>query len=506
MEFLIHTDLLVDSILTSSAIGKKIIELSKRKELKLWTFPGNLITLREELIGKKITIDSRVQSWLDALVVLPITGNEIKATFTSDHEKSDCELVARIVKSFNLKGVLTLNPEFFTKQKINAWRPEMLPEILLPSCEPETVPLVYPPASYHEIWSDLEEGFARVIRNGNFILGDEVKELEEKIAAYCQTRYAVGVSSGTDALLVALLAEGIGAGDEILTTPYTFFATAGSIARTGAKPVFVDIEPETFNIDSSILEEKITSKTKAILPVHLYGQCADMDPILEISKRKRIAVIEDAAQAIGSEYKFKRAGSFGRYGCFSFFPTKNLGGVGDGGIVTTSSNEAAQKIKLLRVHGSKVKYEHDLLGGNFRLDTMQAAVVLVKMKYLEGWTERRRKHAERYRQLLNERRLLDRIQTPREIFPRHIYNQFVIRVPGCRNKLREYLKSCGIASAIYYPIPLHRQKCFASFAYNEKDFPESEKAAAETLALPISHDLTSDQQEKVVESIARFFA
>jgi dTDP-4-amino-4,6-dideoxygalactose transaminase len=302
------------------------------------------------------------------------------------------------------------------------------------------------------------------------------------------------------------MAEGIGPGDEVITTPYTFFATAGAIARTGAKPVFVDIDPKTYNIDPAGIEAKITKNTKAILPVHLYGQCADMDPIMAIAERRGIPVIEDAAQAIGSEYKGRRAGSMGRYGCFSFFPSKNLGAAGDGGMVTTRDDALAEMLRVLRVHGSKPKYYHALIGGNFRFDALQAAIVAVKLKYLDRWTAGRQANAARYRRLF-EAVGLDKkgqVELPYESpGGRHIYNQFVIRVPR-RDELQAHLKEQKIGNEVYYPVPLHVQKCFAYLGHREGDFPASERAARETVALPIYPELSDQQAEHVVSSIGRF--
>ncbi|HIJ50476.1 MAG TPA: DegT/DnrJ/EryC1/StrS family aminotransferase [Nitrospinae bacterium] len=360
-------------------------------------------------------------------------------------------------------------------------------------------------ASYHQILNDVEIEIADTTRTGQFILGSKVVQLEEKIADYCQAKYAVGVSSGTDALLISLMAAGIGEGDEVITSPYTFFATAGSIVRAGAKPVFADINDVTFNIKAEHIERCITPKTKAIMPVHLYGQCADMEPIMELAKKHNLVVIEDAAQSIGSEYKNKRAGSLGDMGCFSFFPAKNLGAFGDGGIVTTSSDDLYEKLKVLRVHGSKPKYYHKSIGGNFRLDALQAGVVKAKLKYLEGWTEKRRQNATVYNQLLQQNALIQYIQLPPEVFPRHVFNQYVIRAGSRRDELRTFLNENKIGCEIYYPLPLHVQECFQSLGYKKGDFPESEKAANETLALPISHEITRPQQEYIVEKIRMFF-
>ena len=367
------------------------------------------------------------------------------------------------------------------------------------------VPLLDIPASYEQILSDVEKKISEVIRSGRFILGPVVEELEARITDYCGTKYAIGVSSGTDALLISLMAAGIGEGDEVITTPFTFFATAGSIARVGAHPVFVDIEPETFHIDPKQIEDKITDKTRALMPVHLYGQCANMDSILEVARRHGLAVIEDAAQAIGSEYKGQRAGSIGDYGCLSFFPTKNLGGFGDGGMVTMSSKELYDRVKILRVHGSEPKYFHKTIGGNFRLDAIQAAVVLAKLNYLDHWTELRRQNAEIYKTLFEKRGLLNSLELPSETTPRHVYNQYVIRVKDYRDGLRQFLDKNHVATEIYYPLPLHLQECFDSLGYHQGDFPVAERAADEVLALPVYPELTESQLEYVVEMIAHFF-
>jgi dTDP-4-amino-4,6-dideoxygalactose transaminase len=301
------------------------------------------------------------------------------------------------------------------------------------------------------------------------------------------------------------MALGVGPGDEVITSPYTFFATAGSIVRVGAKPVFADINDITFNIKPEHIERCITSKTKAIIPVHLYGQCADMDPIRILAEKNGLALIEDAAQAIGSEYKGKPAGSIGDVGCFSFFPAKNLGGFGDGGLVTTNSKKLYEQLKIVRVHGSDPKYYHKVMGGNFRLDALQADVVSAKLNFLVEWTEKRRKNAETYNQLFKDSAMTPFIQLPPEVYPRHVYNQYVIRAGNRRDELRTFLNEKRIGCEIYYPIPLHLQECFKSLGHKSGDFPESEKAAAETLALPISHEVDRAQQEYVVAMIQQFF-
>jgi dTDP-4-amino-4,6-dideoxygalactose transaminase len=369
------------------------------------------------------------------------------------------------------------------------------------------VPLLDLKAQYATIRDEVRAAVDSVLDSQMCILGPVVADCEAKLAEYCRCPHAVTVSSGSDALLISLMAENVGVDDEVITTPYTFFATAGAIARLGAKPVFVDIDPKTYNIDPSRIEAKITSRTKAIMPVHLYGQCADMDPILEIAKRRGIPVIEDAAQAIGSEYKGRRAGSMGRYGCFSFFPSKNLGAAGDGGVVTATDPQVAEKLQILRMHGSKPKYYHAMIGGNFRFDALQAAIVTVKLKYLDKWTAGRQSNAARYRKLFDATSLVKsgKVQLPVEMPGyRHIYNQFIIRVPQ-RNELQNLLRERKIGNEVYYPVPLHLQKCFAYLGHHEGDFPHSEKAALETLALPIYPELSDQQAEWVVESIADFF-
>jgi dTDP-4-amino-4,6-dideoxygalactose transaminase len=376
-----------------------------------------------------------------------------------------------------------------------------------------TIPLLDLSVQHTPIQAELKAAIERVLSSQAFILGPDVAKLEERIAAYSQTRYGIGVSSGTDALLVTLMALDIRPGDEIITTPYSFFATAGAIVRIGARPVFVDIDPVTFNIDPAGIERVISSKTKAIMPVHLYGQCADMTPLLALADRHRLPVVEDAAQAIGADHADgRRAGSMGTAGCFSFFPSKNLGAMGDGGMVVTNDPELAERIRVLRVHGSKPKYYHKLVGGNFRLDSIQAAVLNVKLNYLDGWTKQRQDNAKRYRTLFHHAGLTDK---PGIVLPvaqyesagvvhHHIYNQFVIRTPR-RDQLMAHLTQQGIGCEIYYPVPIHLQECFRSLGYEEGDFPESERAAKETLALPIYSGMTADQQAAVVRAIRGFY-
>jgi len=376
------------------------------------------------------------------------------------------------------------------------------------------VPLLDLKAHHEPLHKEVMAALEQTFRSQTFILGPEVSKLEERVASYCQTSHGIGVSSGTDALLIALMAIGIGPGDEVVTTPFSFFATAGAIVRLGAKPVFVDINPKTYNIDPSKIANAITKKSKAIIPVHLYGQCADMAPILDLAKWHNLKVIEDAAQAIGAEYRDgRRAGGMGTVGCLSFFPSKNLGALGDGGMVVTKDQELAERIKVLRVHGGKPKYYHKLIGGNFRLDTIQAAVLNVKLNYLDEWTKRRQENARRYEALFQQSGLVQKgnVQLPDPVYRDsgskhyHIYNQFVLRVEK-RDDLMGSLKQKGIGTEIYYPVPFHLQECFRYLGHKEGDFPESERAANETIAIPIYTELTAGQQSEVVETMREFYA
>ena len=416
------------------------------------------------------------------------------------------------------------------------------------------VPLVDLRAQYAEIREEVRKAVEAVFESQRFILGPNVKRLEEQIAAYSNVGHGIGVSSGTDAILVSLMALDIGQGDGVITSPYTFFATGGVIARLGGKPVFVDVNPNTYNMDPEKLREFLEGKCdldkdtgkpvekktgcliKAIIPVHLFGQCADMDPIMEMAQEARLDIIEDAAQAIGAIYYSKRvgargygpgivdqasevkpgrsdrrprtackAGSMGRLGCFSFFPTKNLGGFGDAGMVVTDDEPVAEKIRLLRVHGGQQKYHHHLIGGNFRLDELQASILSVKFLYLERWTEARRRNAQRYDHLFEGMGLCGDIHLPIIMDGnRHIFNQYVIRAPH-RDKLREFLRAKGVGTEVYYPIPLHIQRCFEYLGYKKGDLPESERAADETVALPIYPGLSHEQQEYVVNQIKNFY-
>ncbi len=375
------------------------------------------------------------------------------------------------------------------------------------------VPLLDLKAQLSGIEVDMKAALNAVVDSAAYIMGPAVAELEEQIAAYCGADFAVGVSSGTDALLVALMALDVGPGDIVLTTPYSFFATAGTIARLGATIALVDVDPVSYNIDPEALrawferEKGKADRVKAIIPVHLYGQCVEMDAIMQIADSRGIAVVEDAAQAIGSSYPssagLKKAGSMGAFGCFSFFPSKNLGGIGDGGMVVTGDAALAEKVRLLRNHGAHPKYYHSMIGGNFRLDTIQAAVLLVKLPYLERWHAMRRENAAYYDELLAG----TGITTPALSYGRehHIYNQYVVSVPEKRDELRAWLSKNDIGNEVYYPVAFHEQECFRSLGYQKGDFPRSEFAARQTLALPVYPELTRPMQERVVEMILQFY-
>ena len=365
------------------------------------------------------------------------------------------------------------------------------------------LPLLDLKAQYDSIREEIEEAVLRVCASQRFILGPEVAELEQEIAASAGARFAIGVSSGTDALLVSLMALDIGPGDEVITTAYSFFATAGVIARLGARPVFVDIQPETFNMDPAAVAARMTSRTRAIMPVHLFGRCMDLDPILELGGQAGVAVVEDAAQSFGATDPLGRAaGTVGAVGCFSFYPSKNLGAFGDGGMVITDDEELARRIRLLRVHGEAPKYHHRLVGGNFRLDSLQAAVLRVKLRHIAEWTEARREAAQRYRGLLAGAASAGCLILPQDC-PGHVYNQFVIRSPE-RDRLRSFLGDGGVATEIYYPLPLHLQECFESLCHGRGDFPHAEEAAQASLALPIYPELTLAQQQYLCGQIDRF--
>jgi dTDP-4-amino-4,6-dideoxygalactose transaminase len=376
------------------------------------------------------------------------------------------------------------------------------------------VPFLDLKRQYENIRGEIMQATEEVFASQHFILGPKVEELEKLIAGYCGCEFAVGVSSGTDALLISLMAAGVGEGDLVITSPYTFFATGGSIARVRARPVFVDIDANTYNMDPRSLEaalshmsKKEKTRLRAIMPVHLYGQCTDMEAVLDIARLHRLVVIEDAAQAIGAEYgrpdgSVSRAGTIGEYGCFSFFPSKNLGGFGDGGMVTTSSREIFQRLKIMRVHGSEPKYYHKVIGGNFRLDALQAAILSVKLKHLDDWTARRNANARTYRRLFHENGL-DAI-LPLEKERRHVYNQFVIRVREKRDELRGFLSENGVGTEVYYPVPLHLQECFRYLGYREGDLPVSEEAAKKTVALPIYPELGAEHIQYVVDCISKF--
>jgi len=364
------------------------------------------------------------------------------------------------------------------------------------------VPLIDVTRQYAPIRDEIDKAIGKVIDHCRFILGPEVKQFEAEIAKFCGAKYAVGVASGTDALLLSLRACGIGPGDEVITSDFSFFSSAGVVSRLGARPVFVDIDLNTYNMDPARIEKAITSRTKVIMPVHLFGQCADMDPILEIARKHNLKVVEDAAQAIGGRYKNRSAGTIGDAGCFSFFPTKNLGCSGDGGMVVTNNDEIAEMVRILRVHGGKSEYSHEIVGYNSRLDTLQAALLLVKLPHLKAWTEARRKNAARYDDAFKDLP----IKTPvawKENY--HIYNQYTIAVEN-RKELVERLKERQIGHKIYYPLSFHLQECFGGLNYKHGDFPDSEKAAEAVVSIPIFGEMTDREQQEVIDTIRRFYS
>lgn len=377
------------------------------------------------------------------------------------------------------------------------------------------IPFLDLKAQYDSIREEIDGAVARVFQSQRFVLGPEVEMLEKELAEFCQSGYSVGVSSGTDALLVSLMALGVGPGDEVITTPYTFFATAGSIWRLGAKPVFVDIDPSTCNLRPEAVEEAVSDRTAAIIPVHLFGQMVDLDPLMQVAEEHALPVIEDAAQSIGAEYKGRRAGSIGRIGCFSFFPSKNLGAAGEGGLVTTSDARLANTVRMLRDHGHSSRYVNALVGGNFRLDALQAAVLRVKLRHLSRWTLARQASAAVYREQLQKCPSQAVQPLGQSAHTRNVYNQFVVRVRdsrkrtkprqgSLRDRLLTHLRNSGIGCEVYYPVPVHLQECFTSLGYRAGDFPASEEAARETLALPIFPEITREQIRQVVETIEDF--
>ena len=365
------------------------------------------------------------------------------------------------------------------------------------------IPLCDLKSQFAPIREEIRQSIDAVLDSQQFIMGPQVTELEKQIAKYCQTTHAIGCSSGSDALLLALMALDIGPGDEVITSPFTFFATAGAIARLGATPVFVDINRHDYNIAADLIEAAITENTRAIIPVHLFGQMADMDTIMDIARQHGLYVIEDAAQSIGAEYQGVRAGSFGDAGCFSFFPSKNLGGLGDGGMVTTNNEELANKMRILRSHGANPKYNHALIGGNFRLDTIQAAALLVKLRHLDSWNQSRQDVAARYQSLFAERNSQLGIGLPlTKAHYTHVYNQYVVNL-GNRNHTQQFLAERGVSTGVYYPRPLHLQECFAYLGYQPGDLPVSEAACDRVLALPMFPALAVADQEIVISALTQ---
>jgi dTDP-4-amino-4,6-dideoxygalactose transaminase len=367
------------------------------------------------------------------------------------------------------------------------------------------IPLINLKAQFTPLRAEMLSSLERILDSQQFVLGPEVKALEEEVARYSNVKHAIGCASGSDALLLALMALDVKADDEVITVPFTFFATGGAIARLGARPVFVDIDPRTYTVDPNLIEAAITPRTRAIIPVHMYGLCADMDPILEISERRGIPIIEDAAQAIGAEDRGRRAGSMGRIGCYSFYPTKNLGAAGDAGMITTNDDGLDERLRALRVHGGLTEYLHKEVGINGRLDGFQAAVLRVKLPHLDDWARTRREKALRYNQLFAAANLPFQVTTPYvPEHEEHVYHVYNVRVSTDRDALMEHLGKCGVGTKVYYPVPLHLQECFRYLGYKEGDFPASEQAARETFALPVYPEITDEEQRYVVDCFKSF--
>jgi dTDP-4-amino-4,6-dideoxygalactose transaminase len=369
------------------------------------------------------------------------------------------------------------------------------------------VPLFELKAQYPAVRDEVRNALERIFNSQHFVLGPEGESLEEEIARYCQTRFAIGCASGSDALLLALMSYGIGSGDEVITTPFTFFATGAAITRLGARPVFVDIDAGTFNMDVARVEAAISPRTKAIIAVHIYGQCVDMQPLLELARKHNLPVIEDSAQAIGAEDHGRRAGSMGAIGCLSFYPSKNLGAAGDGGMLVTNDEDHARRLRMLRVHGEEQRYHHALVGINSRLDEIQAAVLRAKLPHLDDWTRARQQKVKQYEAMFTDAGLNEHIQMPRiRDEGQHVFHLFVIRVQAAiRDALRDHLTASGVGNGVYYPVPLHLQECFRYLGFKAEDFPLTEAAAAETVAIPAFPEMTAEQQNHVVSSIASFF-
>ncbi|CAI2717492.1 DegT/DnrJ/EryC1/StrS family aminotransferase [Nitrospina watsonii] len=506
MQFLLFDDYVIHAVQNQDT---QVLERCNRRDIEAWVMAPSVPLILERLsaTGKADETRQALGRFLSAVTLLPVTGEELKSGLKAEAPAFSHALALEMAARYKLKGIVTTQPAAFPKSDVPVITPDQLDEIIARETQPDQpVPLLNILATYPQIMEGAEAAMLSVVRSGHYILGPQVEQLEQEMASYCGVQHAIGVSSGTDALLLALMTADIGEGDEVITTPFTFFATAGSIARTGAKPVFVDIEPDSFNLDPQRIAAAITPKTRAIMPVHLYGQCAGMDAINAIAEQHKLLVFEDAAQASGATCKGRQAGSMGDFGCLSFFPTKNLGGFGDGGMVTVRDPALYEKCKVLRVHGSAPKYYHKLIGGNFRIDALQAAVLRAKLPFLDTWLGFRRGNAQRYTNLFTEAGLANVIGLPPEVVAGHTFNQYVIRVKdGKRDALRAALAEKKVMTEIYYPVPLHLQECFRNLGHKQGDFPISEQAADEVLALPAANEVTATQQQRVVSVIRDFF-
>ena len=536
---LIDKDILLDCLgITQENISNslKLIEFCKREDIKAWVSEHSVSEVCRVIAGSKNIKEffNKLKDLLEIFGVLSLNKDNIFSAISRLDTDYSVSIQYEVAKQAGIRYIVTNSPHSYGDDSQN---PEVLtPEAFMERVKKEEVGSIPPLDLKPELcqfWDEAQKGLGRVIFSTSFILGDTVKRFEEEFAKYCGVEHCIGVASGSDALLISLMAIDVGPEDAVITTPYTFFATAGAIARLFALPVFVDIDPATYNIDPNGVEELIKEscywdgeslwiepqdvrtsplnpryfpkrrRVKAIIPVHLFGQTADMERIMEVAKRYNLYVIEDAAQAHGAECLMggsgpKRVGSIGHLGCFSFFPTKNLGGWGDGGAVTTNDPELAEKIRILRVHGSSPKYYHRFVGINSRLDAIQASVLLAKLSHLDTWIDKRQRVARRYMDLLS---LNGSVQLPEVAgyVARHVWNQFVIRIKGSgkRDQVQRRLREKGIGTGIYYPLPLHLQECFSYLGYKEGDFPNSERASRETLALPMFPELREWEQEKI---------
>ena len=499
MRALIDINIFMDILMFRAGYATSLIilDLCEAKKIDGWILANSIPTMHY-LLSKsegELVARRKIKEIIKGISIIPLRNGILQASF-------DLQINAAL--QFGMDAIITRNKKDFKDSKVPAYTPEEFLDKFNQEgfATKKSIPLVDIKSQVYSIYPEIDDLITKTLLSGWFILGNEVEQFEKEFADYCNAKYAVGVASGSDALALSLQALGIGSGDEVITVPNTFIATVDAIFRNGAKPVFVDIDPETYNIDVSNIEEKITDKTKAIIPVHLYGQSADMDPIIKIAKEYDLKIIEDACQAHGAEYKGKKVGSIGEVGCFSFYPAKNLGCYGDGGMMVTNDMGLSEKIKMLRNYGQSKKYYHDFIGYNSRLDELQAAVLRVKLKYLDKWNDLRRAHAKIYNELLEH---VSGTEIPIEKdYAKHVYHLYVIRCKE-RDKLQQYLNSKGISTGIHYPIPVHLQEAYKHLEYNKGSFPITEKYASEILSLPMFPELRNEELEYVCNIVKEFY-